>query len=59
LRAFLQHPSPLTADARLRLASALLSQDRQPEATTELNKLIQSHPGSTPARKAQTLLDSF
>jgi len=58
LRAFLKTRGPLTADARLRLAKALLAQGKAQAGKTELQRVIQDHPGATPARVARELLQA-
>jgi len=56
LRAFLDDPGPLAADARLRLGRMLLAQGRTEEAGIELQRVVDEHPGTTPARIARDLL---
>jgi hypothetical protein len=58
LRTFLRTPGPLSADARLRLGKALLAQGEEAQARAEFERLIQDHPGSTPAQVARELLAS-
>ncbi|MCB9764521.1 MAG: tetratricopeptide repeat protein [Alphaproteobacteria bacterium] len=59
LRAFLEQPDPLAAEARLRLARALIAQNRTSEALNELDALIAAHPGSAPARSARALREEI
>ncbi len=59
LQQFLKHDSPLQADARLRLARALQALNRTDQARAELQRIVQDHPGTTPARIAREILDSL
>lgn len=56
LRQFLKQDSPLLADARLRLARALQAQGRTEPAQAELQRIVQDHPGTAPARIAREML---
>ncbi|MCB9798041.1 MAG: tetratricopeptide repeat protein, partial [Alphaproteobacteria bacterium] len=59
LRAFLQTPDPLAAEARLRLGKAILAQGRRDEAAQTLEVLVSEHPGSASARAARALLEEI
>lgn len=56
MRAFLPDAGNREADARLRLAKALLAQGRDADARAELERIVTEHPGDAPAVEAQRLL---
>ena len=59
LRVFLTEAGPLTADARLRLAQALIAQGRRDDARTELSRIVAEHPGTGPAQVARGLMQTL
>lgn len=56
LRAFLETPDPLAAEARLRLGQALLDLGDASGARAELEAVAAEHPGTRPASKAAQIL---
>jgi len=59
LRDFLAVPDPLAAEARLMLGRALVAQGREVEARVELERVVEEHPGTTPARVAREVAEGL